>query len=242
MENRRASDGAKRLFDLALAGLLLLPGLPLMAVLGFIVVIQDGSPALYPARRIGRHRRPFTLWKFRTMAQEFGPEIGVSGGDKSHRITALGRKLRSSRADELPQLLNVVIGQMSFVGPRPPVKDYVDDFAEIYAVVLQEKPGITGLATVMFHAREEQLLATCRTAEETDAIYRRRCVPRKAHLDRIYAANRSLWLDLYILYLTGAKILPLPGARARRLRNRDNASQSPQSRPKQTQQAPRPAR
>lgn len=221
------SRGTKRLFDLALALVLLVPGMPLMLAVALAILIRDGVPILYPARRVGLRLRPFTLWKFRTMAPEHGPEIGVSGGDKVHRITDLGHGLRRTRLDELPQILNVLSGQMSFVGPRPPIQAYVDKFPQIYAEILQEVPGITGLATVMFHAREERLLAACRTAEETDAVYSRRCVPRKARLDRIYAENRSIGLDLYILYLTAAKLLPLPGARARRLRNRNNPSQTP---------------
>ena len=210
---------AKRLLDIALALLLLVPALPLMAALWLAIRLVDGPPALYAAERIGRHGRPFTLWKFRTMSAGEGPERGVSGGDKAHRVTRLGARLRRWRLDELPQIFNVLGGSMSFVGPRPPVRQYVERFPEIYIPILEARPGITGLATAVLHAREDRLLAATRSAEETDAVYIRRCIPRKARLDRLYLAHAGLLLDLYILYLTAARLVPLPFGRARRLRS-----------------------
>lgn len=211
---------AKRAFDLGLALLLLVPGVPVMGAVWLAVVLSDGRPALYRSARMQAPGRPFALYKFRTMALAEGAEIGVSGGDKSHRITRLGRFLRRSRLDELPQLINILRGEMSFVGPRPPAPLYVDRFPALYAEVLRCKPGITGLATVMFHAREEFLLRDTATPEQTDAVYMRRCVPRKAHLDLIYRRRQTLGLDLYVLYLTFAKMLPLSGGRVGRLRAR----------------------
>jgi lipopolysaccharide/colanic/teichoic acid biosynthesis glycosyltransferase len=210
---------AKRLFDIALALLLMVPALPLMAALWLAIRLCDGPPALYAAERIGRHGRPFTLWKFRTMVEAEGPEMGVSGGDKAHRVTPLGAVLRRWRLDELPQLFNVLAGSMSFVGPRPPVRQYVERFPQVYAPILRARPGITGLATAVLHAREDRILAATRSAEETDAVYVRRCIPRKARLDRIYLARAGLVLDVYILYLTAARLVPVPFGRARRLRS-----------------------
>jgi lipopolysaccharide/colanic/teichoic acid biosynthesis glycosyltransferase len=208
----------KRAFDIGLCLLLLIPALPVIAAIWLAVRLNDGPPAIYQARRMKAPRKRFTLWKFRTMAHRRGPEMGVSGGDKRHRITTLGRKLRSSRLDELPQLFNVLTGDMSFVGPRPPARRYVRMFPELYSEVLQCRTGITGLATVIFHAHEEWLLRGCKSARETEAVYIRRCVPRKARLDLIYRDNWSIGLDLYLLYLTAGKFLPLPGKRLKRLK------------------------
>jgi lipopolysaccharide/colanic/teichoic acid biosynthesis glycosyltransferase len=216
----RRDAALKRMLDLVLASLLLVPLLPVMALLWLLVRLRDGAPALYRAERVGQHLRPITVWKFRTMRQNGRPESGVSGGDKAHRVTPLGRVLRRSRMDELPQVFNVLGGSMSFVGPRPPIRDYVERFPALYAEILEMPPGITGLATVIFHAREEALLEPTRSEAVTDAVYVRRCIPTKARLDRIHAAHWSVCLDTYILWLTLGKLLPLPGKRAARLRAR----------------------
>jgi lipopolysaccharide/colanic/teichoic acid biosynthesis glycosyltransferase len=132
-------------------------------------------------------------------------DTGVSGGDKTSRITRIGRILRKTRLDEVPQLWNVLKGDMSFVGPRPPLRLYVERFPALYAQVLQSRPGITGLATLSFHRHEERLLAECRSAAETDAAYARRCVPRKARLDLIYQNRRTICFDLLLMLKTLAR-------------------------------------
>lgn len=218
---RPTVPAGKRLFDLGLAALLLVPGAALIGGIWLLIAVREGRPVVYASERRRSVGETFTLWKFRTMTRSpDGREVGVSGGDKAHRITPMGRVLRRSRLDELPQLFNVLAGDMSFVGPRPPTPDYVDRYPAVYEEVLACRPGITGLATVIFHAHEEALLRASRSAEETDAIYVRRCIPRKARLDRIYRENQSLGLDLYIIYLTAGKLLPLPGRRLKRLKNR----------------------
>jgi lipopolysaccharide/colanic/teichoic acid biosynthesis glycosyltransferase len=131
----------------------------------------------------------------------------VSGGDKAARITKAGRWLRRTRLDELPQLWNILRGDLSFVGPRPPLREYVTRFPEIYARVLQSRPGVTGLATLVYHGHEERLLSRCADAAETDAVYGRSCVPRKARLDLIYAAHRSVCVDLVLIARTAARVL-----------------------------------
>jgi lipopolysaccharide/colanic/teichoic acid biosynthesis glycosyltransferase len=137
------------------------------------------------------------------------PEVGVSGGDKTSRITPTGRFLRRCRLDEVPQLWNVLKGDMSFVGPRPPLRLYVERFPRLYAQVLQNRPGITGLATLVFHRHEEKMLARCRDAAETDAVYARRCVPRKARIDLIYQRRRNVWMDFRLMVQTVARALNL---------------------------------
>ncbi|MEM9249647.1 MAG: sugar transferase [Pseudomonadota bacterium] len=216
----RAGRIGKRTFDLVFGVILLIPTVPLMIWTAWRIWREDGRPVIYATQRIGQHGAPFTQYKFRTMVQQAGPEQGVSGGDKAHRITPLGARLRAARLDELPQMLNVLNGTMSFVGPRPPAPQYAERFPAVYDEVLQMKPGITGLATVMFHVHEEWILKDTASADETDALYVRRCVPRKAMLDRLYRQNWSIWLDLYLIYLTLGKGFRWPGARLARMRKR----------------------
>lgn len=210
----------KRLFDLALALFLLGLLSPLFVGIWIYQVARRDLPVFYVSERMKTPDRAFSLIKFRTMRPPRADEVntGVSGGDKDDRVTPLGRALRAKRLDEIPQLLNIIRGDMSFVGPRPPLRQYTEAFPELYARVLRDRPGVTGLASILFHRHETLLLSQARTPQETDAIYVRRCIPRKARLDLIYQANRSLWLDLYVLYLTAAKLVPLPGRRARRVR------------------------
>ena len=192
---------SKRLFDLALAVPALLLGAPVLGLIALAVLVTDGRPVLYIAERMRGPDEPFGLVKFRTM-KATAADRGVSGGDKAARVTRTGRILRRHRLDELPQLWNVVRGDISLVGPRPPLREYVERFPEVYAEVLRSRPGITGLASVYAHRHEEWLLARTRTAEETDAVYARRCVPLKARLDMIYARKWSLWLDVKLIAAT----------------------------------------
>jgi lipopolysaccharide/colanic/teichoic acid biosynthesis glycosyltransferase len=199
---------AKRILDivlaLALCGLLALP----FGLLVLILLAVEGRPVFYVAERMRAPGQPFLLWKLRTMSV-VPPEAGVSGGDKSARITRTGHLLRRSRLDEVPQLWNVLRGDMSFVGPRPPLRLYVERFPDLYARVLRSRPGITGLATLTYHRHEELLLAQCTTAAQTDAVYSRRCVPRKARIDLIYQRRRTLWMDLGLMWRTLARALKI---------------------------------
>jgi lipopolysaccharide/colanic/teichoic acid biosynthesis glycosyltransferase len=195
---------SKRLFDLALLALLGTILVPVLGILAVILVIRQGRPVFFGAQRAKTPGRNFTLWKLRSMTHDLG-DAGVSGGDKQQRITAMGRILRRSRMDELPQMWNILRGDISFVGPRPPLPDYVARFPDLYAQVLQSRPGVTGLASLVFAAHEEAMLARCATPAETDATYARRCVPRKAKIDLIYQRKHSLMLDLWLVIITGGR-------------------------------------
>lgn len=186
---------------------------PLIVSVAVLVQLRDGGPVLYRSERMRAPGRPFLLWKFRTMRPAPG-DSGVSGGDKAARITPTGRTLRRLRLDELPQLWNVFRGDMSFVGPRPPLRRYTEAFPDLYAEVLRVKPGITGLATLVFCQTEERLLQACASPAETDAVYARRCVPRKARIDRLYAEHQGLCWDFWLMFATIRRSLPLsPGRR-----------------------------
>lgn len=197
---------AKRLFDLCVAIVLSLILAPVILIMAVVILVLDGRPVFYISERMKTPIQGFKLVKFRTM-KTVASDSGVSGGDKSDRITRTGRFLRRSRLDEVPQLWNVLKGDISFVGPRPPLRQYVERFPAIYGPVLRSRPGITGLASVYFHAHEEHLLARSRSNAETDAIYSRACVPRKARLDLIYQNRRTLCMDMSIMLKTVFKRL-----------------------------------
>lgn len=204
----------KRLFDLFFSCLfapLVVLGL---ALLGLWLALGQGWPIFYSSERMQSVTRPFTLWKLRSMSV-VETDSGVSGGDKRARVTPAGRVLRQTRLDELPQLFNILRGDISFVGPRPPLRQYVERFPDLYTRVLRSRPGVTGLASLVFAGHEERLLARARTPEETDAIYARACVPRKARIDLIYQNRRTIWLDLWLMLVTAARVLGY--ARGRRL-------------------------
>lgn len=198
---------ATRARDALLALLLcLLLAIPFALLLLILLVIQ-GRPLFYGSERMKTPQTPFTLWKLRSMAVVPEAEnAGVSGGDKAQRITPIGQWLRRLRLDEIPQLWNVLRGDMGFVGPRPPLRSYTERFPELYQRVLAAPPGITGLASLRFHAREEALLAPCRSPAETDEVYTRRCLPRKARLDLIWLRHRSFCFDARLMLSTAAVI------------------------------------
>ena len=192
---------SKRLFDiLAAVGLLLVLAVPL-AVIALVILLRDGRPVFYVSERMKAIDEPFPLLKFRTMAVAEA-DSGVSGGDKVNRITPTGRILRRYRLDELPQLFNVIRGDLSFVGPRPPLREYVERFPQLYREVLRSRPGVTGLASIIYHQHEERLLSRSTSPSQTDEIYCRSCIPRKARLDLIYQRHPSLCWDLLLMIRT----------------------------------------
>lgn len=206
---------AKRAFDIMVSLALGVLLAPLILLVALALLLAEGRPVFYVSERMKAPGLPFRLVKFRTMAVGADRDGGVTGGDKAEAILSpLHRLLRRTRIDELPQLWNVLCGDMSLVGPRPPLRRYVEAYPQLYARVLRARPGVTGLATLLYHEREERLLAACRTPEETEATYRRVCIPRKARLDLLYQRRWSLWLDLCLVARTSLR--PFRGVRARR--------------------------
>lgn len=195
-------------YDRVVALILLPAVLILLAILFVVALVLQGRPFVYRSERMCAPERSFHLLKIRTMEPVDEAEAdAVLGGDQAWRVTPLGRFLRRTRLDELPQIFNVLRGDMRIVGPRPPLRRYVESYPDLYARVLAVPPGITGLATVMTYRREERLLSRCRTREDTDRVYRQYCVPLKARLDLIYLERRSLGLDLFIMWRTVCRIL-----------------------------------
>jgi lipopolysaccharide/colanic/teichoic acid biosynthesis glycosyltransferase len=197
----RALDTAlKRLLDIFLAGSLLLLLAPLILLVAVAISLDSPGPAFHWCRRVGRGGREFGMLKFRKMHQDAKGAALTSPGDE--RFTRLGRFLAASKLDEVPQLWNVLCGQMSFVGPRPEDASFVALQAEAYKVILTVKPGITGLSQLAF-ARESEIL----DPHDRVGDYVRRLLPQKAHLDQLYVARRSLRLDLRILNWTAIAVL-----------------------------------
>lgn len=178
-----------RLLDVLLAGALLVLAGPLLLLAALAIRLESrGGPAVYRQRRVGKDGVPFDLWKLRTMvpgAEEMGAGIYVLEGDP--RITRVGRLLRRLSLDELPNLINVLKGDMALVGPRPTIQEQVDRYTERQRRRLEVKPGITGWAQV-----------NGRTSLPW---------PERIELDVWYVDNRSLWLDLRILAKTARLLL-----------------------------------
>lgn len=188
----------KRTYDVffAVVGLVLLA--PLGIILAAIIKLSDRGPIIYRQRRIGQHGKPFDILKFRTMmvdADKQGPSVTK---DQDPRITRIGRILRKAKLDELPQLGNVLNGSMSFVGPRPEVPRYVDRYTPEQRQILDYKPGITDLATLVFR-NEESLL---RNADNVEEFYVQHCIPRKFRLNLRYAKSANLLEDTLIVIET----------------------------------------
>ncbi|MFV9504446.1 MAG: sugar transferase [Oscillochloridaceae bacterium umkhey_bin13] len=194
---RRLDAVARRGLDLLGAGLGLLGLAPILLVLACAIRMSDRGPILYQAVRVGRHGQTFRLFKFRTMvvdAARFGPGITASG---DRRITPLGRWLRRTKLDELPQLLNVLRGEMSLVGPRPEDPRYVALYTAEQRRVLTVRPGITSAASLHYR-HEERLLA----GNDWEQYYRETVMPAKLALDLAYLERRTLFSDLRLILRT----------------------------------------
>lgn len=191
----------KRLLDLFFASLLVLALGPVLICLMIWLLLREGRPLFYVAERMKGVDQPFRLWKLRTMTAA-ETDAGVSGGDKAARVTPTGAWLRAKRLDEFPQLYNILKGDLSFVGPRPPLREYVERYPELYREVLKSRPGVTGLASIVYHRHEDALLSRCTTPAQTDEIYTRICIPAKARLDLIYQRHQSICYDFDLVFQT----------------------------------------
>lgn len=194
----------KRLFDLVTSSIGLILLAPVMAVIAVLVKRDSPGPALFKQERIGRGGKPFTLLKFRSMTvapAAAGPLVTAA---TDTRITRVGAKLRATKLDELPQLINVVCGDMSIVGPRPEVREYVNLWAdEDRQVILSVLPGITDPATLQLR-REEEILAA---QPDPEQYYRQVLLPEKTRLYCDYVHTQSLGRDLGLILRTIASIV-----------------------------------
>ena len=193
----------KRLFDVvaAVAGLLVLS--PLFALVALAIKLTSPGPVFFRQERVGRDFRPFRIYKFRTMVVD-APRLGgqITAG-RDPRITSIGHLLRKTKLDELPQLLNVLFGEMSLVGPRPEVPKYVEMFRPQFAEVLSVRPGITDLASVKYRDENEIL----GRADDPEAAYVNQVLPDKLALATEYVRRASFWFDVRLIFATFWKVM-----------------------------------
>jgi lipopolysaccharide/colanic/teichoic acid biosynthesis glycosyltransferase len=195
-------SGLPRVVEVALAAIGLAAAAPLILVAGGVVVVTSGLPVFFRQKRVGRGGRLFTLIKLRSMrSSRGGPQVTARGDS---RVTPFGRLLRRSKLDELPELWNVLRGEMSFVGPRPEVPEYVDPVNPLWAKVLRARPGLTDPMTVSLR-NEESLMAGVEGDKE--AFYRRVLQPLKLQGYCEYLDRRSWKTDLGVLWQTGLAIV-----------------------------------
>jgi lipopolysaccharide/colanic/teichoic acid biosynthesis glycosyltransferase len=191
----------KRCIDVVGSAFALLLISPILIAVAFAVWLDSGRPVLFRHRRVGLEFRKFDMLKFRTMqVQAGGPAITVAG---DARITRVGKFLRAAKLDELPQFWNVLLGDMSLVGPRPEVPEYVDLFHERYQRILAVRPGITDIASIRFRDEEKLLARDSEPLRE----YTQSVLPLKLDLADEYLRTRSLRLDCLILFKTLLAIL-----------------------------------
>jgi len=191
-----------RTFNFVCAALGLLLLLPLLTVIALLVKYHDGGPVFYAQPRVGKGFRLFRVLKFRSMVVN-ADQAGLLTAPADHRLTGVGRLLRKHKLDELPQLWNVLTGEMQLVGVRPEVEPYVAMFREQYALLLNQPPGITDPATLAYR-REETLFI----AEHMEQQYVSEILPEKLKLSLDYQRNRSFFSDLRVLLNTVLSLTP----------------------------------
>jgi len=188
----------KRLFDILFSSLGLIVMFPILIFSAIATKLDSQGPALYRGKRIGRYGKPFLIYKFRTMvinAEELG---GPSTANDDPRLTRVGKWIRKHKLDELPQLINVLMGQMSFIGPRPQVPEDVALYTKEEKNILSVRPGMTDWASIKYHNEGEIL----RGSPDPDQAYIEKIRPGKIKLELEYVRNYSFWVDLKILLKT----------------------------------------
>jgi lipopolysaccharide/colanic/teichoic acid biosynthesis glycosyltransferase len=190
----------KRSFDIIMSALGMFCLSPLLLLLSLAIILNSGFPVFYFQERIGKGGHAFKLIKFRTMrTNSKGLQITL---DKDPRITSIGSVLRKYKLDELPQLLNIFFGQMSFVGPRPEVRKYVELYTAEEKKIISIKPGLTGLDSLNY-SQESELL---KNKIEPEHTYITKILPEKIKLNLVYLEKRSFGYDISIILATIKKI------------------------------------
>jgi lipopolysaccharide/colanic/teichoic acid biosynthesis glycosyltransferase len=197
-----AEDTAKRALDLGLAGIGLVVTAPALGLIALLVRRSSAGPVIFRQERVGRYGRPFRIHKFRTLRVDAAGPLVTASGDR--RVTPIGRVLRRTKLDELPQLWDVLRGEMSLVGPRPEVPTYAALWPSAEReTILSVRPGITDPVSLMFRNEAEELAL----AADPDQHYRTALLPRKAQLYAEYVQTRSLAGDVAILLRTVQTLL-----------------------------------
>lgn len=188
----------KRFLDIVFSFLGLLITAPVLFFISFLIKKEDGGPVFYRGARVGRYSKDFRIFKFRTMVVNAEKLGGPSTSDDDPRVTNIGNFLRKYKIDELPQLVNVLKGEMSLVGPRPEVVSEVETYSEAEKRILDVRPGITDWSSLMFHDEGEILKGSI----DPHKTYREKIKPEKIRLALRYVDEHSFLVDLKILFLT----------------------------------------
>ncbi len=192
----------KRVFDLFFGALGLVVLTPIFLAIAVLIKLDSRGPVFYRGVRVGQHGRPFRIFKFRTMRPDAELVGSTSTGQNDPRITRAGRWLRPLKLDELPQLLNVVRGEMSIVGPRPEVEEHTSAYSEEEKVILSVLPGITDYASVRFFNLNDLV-----GSEDPRRVFIEKYRAEKNRLRVAYVRNQSFWTDFRIIFLTFARIV-----------------------------------
>ncbi len=193
----------KRLFDIISSGLGLIVLSPLFAFLAVWIKVDSKGPVFYRQTRVGRNNKDFRLYKFRSMRPDSDKLGLITIGGHDPRVTRSGYYIRKYKLDEFPQLINVFIGDMSLVGPRPEVRKYVDMYTPEQMRVLSVRPGITSLASIRYR-NENDILAA---AEDPDRCYIEQVMPDKLAIDLEYVERATLWNDIKLIFSTFREII-----------------------------------
>ncbi len=193
----------KRLFDIVSAAGVLVVFAPLLIFISIWIIIDSGFPIFYKQQRIGKNLKPFGLFKFRTMVTNAEKQGKITVGRRDPRVTKVGYYLRKYKLDELPQLINILIGDMSVVGPRPEVQEYVKLYNKEQLKVLSVKPGLTDYASLAY-INENEVLEKSSNPQKT---YIEEIMPEKLALNQKYIQEKSFFTDLNIIIKTLLKII-----------------------------------
>ena len=198
----KPSMSIRRLLDVVAATLGLAVLSPLLVIIGMLIKLLDGGPVFYKARRVGKGGALFHLLKFRSMVVNADKTGQMVTTQADSRVTPIGRVLRKTKLDELPQLVNVLIGEMSLVGPRPESPKYVEMYTVEQRCVLSVPPGITSAASLQYR-HEEQML----TGPDWEEVYCREVMPAKIDIDLAYLQKRTLLSDFSLVLSTVKSML-----------------------------------
>lgn len=188
----------KRLFDIFFSFIGLIILMPVFVVIAVIIKIDSKGPVFFRQSRVGQFNKDFRIFKFRTM-QVNADKLGLlTVGNKDPRVTNVGYFLRKYKLDEFPQLINVLIGNMSFVGPRPEVRHYVNYYSKDDLDILNLKPGITDYASIEYRNEVELI----KEAEDSEKVYVEQIIPAKLKLNKLYMHKSNLFVDIKIILKT----------------------------------------
>jgi len=193
----------KRLFDIlfSIIGLALI--FPVLFLISILIKLDSKGPVFFVQGRVGKHNKDFNIYKFRTMEIESAKKGNLTLGNNDSRVTKIGYFLRRYKIDELPQLINIIKGDMSFVGPRPELRYYVNFYKEEDLEIFKIRPGITGLASLKYRNEVELL----KKAKDPEAFFIKTIIPDKLKYNKEYISKKSILFDLKLIGLTIIKVI-----------------------------------